>query len=137
MMAPAYSEAGPDRRKRSRLRLSYPLQLSRLGTECRIDTKTENLSCKGFFCLSGSAFSIGEILDCELRIPSSGADVVGVGDVILRCRAEVVRVEKQPDGAVLGLGCHLLAYSVSAKERIETALSPEDSLAQQLLSESS
>ena len=134
-MASAHSEAGPDRRKRSRLRLAYPVRLSRVGTECRIDTKTENLSCKGFFCLSGSVFSIGEILDCELRIPPSGADVLGAGDVILRCRAEVVRVEKQPDGSVSGLACHLLAYSVSAKEGVATALSPEHSFAEQFLSE--
>src|SRR5579863_5200999 len=86
-----------DRRRRPRLRLAYPLRLHRPGETSRIETKTLNISCEGFFCITDRIFSPRETLECELVILGEELRQPLEHNIILRCRAEVVRVVPQAD----------------------------------------
>jgi len=102
----------PDRRRRTRLRLTYPLRLYRPGEESRIETKTQNISCEGFFCITDRVFSPSEFLECELVIPSAELGQPLERDMILRCRAEVVRVVQQAGEKAFGVACRLADYTI-------------------------
>jgi hypothetical protein len=103
----------PDRRRRPRLRLAYPLRLRQLGEEVRVETKTEDLSCEGFFCISERVFSPHQTLECELVIPSDTGGQPVEHDLVLRFRAEVVRVVPQgPEGA-FGVACRFAYYTIA------------------------
>ena len=104
----------PDRRRRPRLMLAYPVRLSRVGNGSLVETKTENISCEGFFCITESFFSPREKLDCELMLTSKGDQRMDEA-IILHCQAEVVRVVKHKDNSAFGLACRVADYSVEFK----------------------
>lgn len=113
MLLPIYLTSDvADRRRRPRLRLTYPLRLYRHGETFRVETRTEDISCEGFFCVVGRKYSVGEILECELVIPSDELGQSFGHDMVLRCRAEVVRVAPQADRAAFGLACRLADYTI-------------------------
>ena len=101
----------PDRRRRPRLRLAYSVRLQRPGEATSTDTKTEDVSCEGFFFLTDRRFSPRESLDCELVIPGEDPDWMAEHGIVLRCRVEVVRVVPQADESY-GVACRLSDYSV-------------------------
>jgi hypothetical protein len=105
----------PDRRRRPRLRLAYPLRLYRSGEVSRTETITEDISCEGFFCVTNRRFSPFETLECELLIPVQEAGVPSKHDIILRCQAEVVRVVQHVDEAVFGIACRLSDYTIGSE----------------------
>jgi hypothetical protein len=107
------TEDAPDRRRRPRLRLAYPVRLRHLGDEEPVETKTEDLSCEGFFCISDHLFSPHETVECELVIPSGEpCQPVPEHDIVLRCRAEVVRVVPAGPGGMFGVACRLADYFI-------------------------
>src|ERR1700722_9766175 len=79
-----------DRRGALRLDLACPVSLSRPGESLPVVSKTENLSTKGFYCVSDRPFSPNETLDCEVVIP--GAASAPQMNLVLRAVVEVVRV---------------------------------------------
>ena len=97
----------PDRRRRPRLRLAYPVRLYRPGDDIQTDAETENISCEGFFFITDQLFSPPEALDCELEIPVETGE-----SIVLCCRAEVVRVVPLTDRAKLGVACRFTDYTV-------------------------
>ena len=102
----------PDRRRRPRLRLAYPIRVHQPGDSNRVVVKTKDLSCEGFFCISERVFSPDQTLECELVIPS---DKPGEAehDMVLRFHAKVVRVEPQsPDGS-FGVACRFADYTIA------------------------
>ena len=102
----------PDRRRRARLRLSYRLRLRRPGEMSRVETKTENVSCEGFFCLSERPFSSRETLECELVIPRDEIGQPLEQEMILRYRAEVVRVVPEFEDSLYGIACRLIDHTI-------------------------
>jgi hypothetical protein len=104
---------GPDRRRRARLRLAYPLCLYRRGEASRIEAKTLDISCEGFFCITDHIFSPRETLECELVIFSEEVRQPLEHSIILRCRAEVVRVVPQADESAFGVAFRLADYTIS------------------------
>jgi hypothetical protein len=113
MMLPILSSSdAPDRRRRRRLRLAYPLRLYRSGDASRTETKTEDISCEGFFCVTNRHFSPFETLECELLIPVQEEGLPTEHDIVLRCQAEVVRVVHQVDEAAFGIACRLSDYTI-------------------------
>jgi hypothetical protein len=102
----------PDRRRRPRLRLAYPVRLHPPRGEARVETQTEDLSCEGFFCISDRAFLPHETLECELVIPSGTPDQLVDHSMVLRCRAEVVRVSSQGHGGEFGVACRFADYTL-------------------------
>lgn len=101
----------PDRRRRPRLMLTYPVRLFRVGYQSRVETKTENISCEGFFCVTESLFSPREKLECELMLTSETDRLVDEA-IIIRCHAEVVRVERLDQDSTFGLACRIADYTV-------------------------
>lgn len=110
---PVTEDAG-DRRRRPRLKLAYPVRLRQMGEKEQVETRTEDLSCEGFLCVSEHVFSPHEILECELVIPSREADQpVPEHDIVLCCRAEVVRVVPEVLGGMFGIACRFADYSIN------------------------
>jgi ferredoxin-like protein FixX len=109
-----------DRRRRPRLRLACPVRLYRLDETSWIDTTTENISCEGFFCVTSRLFSPRETLECELLIPSEQFGQPDENEVVLHCRAEVVRIEPKADGKTYGIACRLMDYTLDLQ--IDSAL---------------
>jgi PilZ domain len=107
----------PDRRRRPRVRLAYPVRLIQPGLDVRVETKTEDLSCEGFFCISERVFSPHETLECELVIPGGKpSQPAPERDMVLRCRAEVVRVEPQSRSGAFGVACRFADYTIEGSQ---------------------
>jgi len=105
----------PERRRRSRLRLACPVRLRRPGETSRVETKTEDISCEGFFCFTDRDFLLRETLECELVIPSEEFGQPDERGLVLRCRAEVVRVEPQAGKNAYGIACRLADYTLGSE----------------------
>jgi len=110
----------PERRRRPRLMLAYPLRLFRIGNGSQVETQTVNISCEGFFCITKSYFSPREKLDCELVL-IGGNDQPADEAIVLRCRAEVVRVVRENEHSAFGLGCRVADYTVE-RQLVDDAL---------------
>lgn len=111
---PTHSRA--DRRRHPRVRLCYLLRLFRAGHSVGIKTQTEDLSCDGFYCISDRPILPNERIECELLIP--GGERPGDpwdSDLVLRCRAEVVRVVSDPPDSTFGVACRLEGYTLNRK----------------------
>jgi hypothetical protein len=102
----------PDRRRRPRLKLAYAIRLRRPGGEVLVETRTQDLSCEGFFYMSERAFLPHDKLECELVIPGDKPEQWLEQDIVLRCRAEVVRVEWQGSGGGFGVACRFADYTL-------------------------
>jgi hypothetical protein len=98
----------PDRRKRTRTRVHWPLLLMRADTPERIETVTQNLSSSGFYCLSSMPLMPGETLRCTLRVPAYDPKSEQ-RTISLECSALVLRAEAMPDG-LFGLACRIEDY---------------------------
>ena len=99
-----------ERRLSSRLALHWSLRLSS-GTIGTIETKTENISSRGFYCIVANPLVPGDAVDCQLSIPnygSTGAD--GIRSIV--CKAEVVRVEARGAEPGFGVGCRILDFTL-------------------------
>jgi hypothetical protein len=102
----------PDRRRRPRFRLAYAVRLWRPGDSARIETRTEDLSCEGFFCHSERVFPLHQTLECELVIFGDKPGQPVEQEMVLRCRAEVVRVVPRGLGAAFGVACRFMDYMI-------------------------
>jgi len=98
-----------ERRKTNRVGLRWHLRLSG-GTIGAIQTRTENISNLGFYCILSHPLIPGEALDCELSIPNYGS--LGVSRSIV-CKAEVVRVESRGAQPGFGVGCRILDFTLA------------------------
>jgi len=123
MLLPIFVNAElSDRRRRPRLRLTYPLRLHRPGEASRIETRTEDISCEGFFCVTDRLFSLREFLECELVILSAELRQPLEPDMVLRCRAEVVRVVPRAGDTAFGVAFRLADYTIG--QQIDEQNSP-------------
>jgi hypothetical protein len=102
----------PDRRRRPRLRLAYDLRLSLPGETTPIEAKTEDVSCEGFFFVTDHTFFPRDTVDCELVIPAEEFGQPLEHEIVLHCRAEVVRVVQRGGGPGYGVACHVADYTV-------------------------
>lgn len=101
-----------ERRQRQRLRLAYPLRIHLPGEPVWVETKTEDLSSEGFFCVSERPFSLHQFLDCELVIAAEELDRPVGNSLVLRCRAQVVRVVRNGHEGPYGLAFHLEDFTI-------------------------
>lgn len=107
-----------DRRRRPRLRLAYPLRLLPADRRSSIETKTEDISCEGFFCLTESTLRLRERLECELLIPANTDDLDALEEtIVLHLDAEVVRVVRHSNDSLFGIGCRIADYTIGDFER--------------------
>jgi len=106
----------PERRQRGRARVHWPLVFYRnsAGPDAapdRIETVTQNLSSRGFFCLSQMAFAVGESLICEISFPYKDHRVA---ESRLELRVVVVRVEESTGNGQYGIACRIEDYRFAA-----------------------
>jgi hypothetical protein len=101
-----------NRRSRQRLKLPYSIVLYRLGDSRGIRTTTQDISSDGFYCVSEQPFSPSEKLECEVVIPSQVLGVSNGENLVLRCRAEVVRVIADGLRPGYGLACHVEDFAI-------------------------
>lgn len=99
----------PERRKRVRTTVHWPILIFRSDAVEGIESTTLNLSSTGFFCVSRMHFAVGESLFCTLRVPSHDPE-----DKrrlwILECRARVKRAESSLGDGLYGVGCEFEDY---------------------------
>ena len=105
---PGTAERGfpPERRKRARTRLHWPITLFRDDSSSVLETVTQNLSSNGFYCVSPVSFMPGERLHCALKLPAH--DPAGRSRTLsLECRVRVVRAEPAGEPGFFGIACRI------------------------------
>jgi hypothetical protein len=100
-----------NRRSVARFRIACPVVLSRPGEAFGVVTNTENVSCKGFYCVSERPFWPHEKLKCWLSIPWALTGHVPTSHQVLDAVAEVVRVIPLGVGKGFGVACRLESYT--------------------------
>src|SRR5712692_689135 len=103
-----------ERRKKNRMALRWPVFLNRIGDTRSIESKTENLSSQGFYCISTEPFAPGERLECVLSSPPADWD----DDATLRllCLVQVMRVEAMGLDSSFGLAVKIEDFAVSRRD---------------------
>jgi hypothetical protein len=101
-----------ERRRRPRLKLSCSLRLYRQGGALIVATRTEDISCQGFYFTSEHPFEPYERLECELVIQSQEPGCNSESDVFLRGTAKVVRIVPKGLRQGFGAACRLEDYTV-------------------------
>jgi hypothetical protein len=93
--------------------LRWPVSIS-AGPGAWVDTICENLSSRGFYCISPRPLLPGAETDCRISMPDPGARG---GDrwIQLLCRVRVIRVQGAAAG--YGLGCAIQDYLIVANNR--------------------
>jgi len=113
--APNYLSAGaqlgsaalpPDRRKRARLSVRWPLRFRDDAAE----SVTENLSSDGFYFHSSRALVPGEVRVCSLGLPGFPTDKQS--GIEIECSVRIVRVEALATVPAYGVGCRILDFRV-------------------------
>jgi len=98
----------PERRRRARTQVHWPLMLLRDHGSDAIETSTQNLSSNGFYCFTPEPLKPGESLLCTLRLPAH--DPKGEErSLSLECTVMVVRAEAAADGH-FGIACRIEDY---------------------------
>jgi len=100
----------PDRRKRARVRVQWPLQFGG-GSGKAIEAVTHDLSSHGFYCLTSSPMVPGEVRVCTLSLPANHPDQLNLV-IPVHCRVRVVRVEALAERGPFGVGCRIDDYWV-------------------------
>ena len=109
----AKSLRDPERRHRARTLVHWPVLFFRDRATEAIETQTQNLSSSGFYCLSRTPLTPGELLFCTLRVPSHEAS--GKKSIrILECRVRVIRSEEALTEGYFGIACHIEDYRFAA-----------------------
>ena len=97
-----------ERRKRVRLKVHWPVLLfSNAAPAAAVESHTQNLSSVGFYCLSKTPFTVGELLTCTMRVPTYDPRR-REPERTLECRVRVVRVEAVQDR--FGVACEIQDY---------------------------
>lgn len=101
-----------ERRLCRRLSLHWRLRLSStaIGT---VETKTENLSSKGFYCFLESPLVPGEVINCDITIPNYTTPDHEIFSIL--CQAEVIRVEALGTNPGFGVACRILDFSLDRR----------------------
>ena len=103
-----------ERRKHRRLALHWRVRLSgeTIGT---IETRTENLNSRGFYCILETPLVPGDIIDCDLTVPNySPSNMSGIGSLV--CQVEVVRVETRGAEPGFGVACRIVDFTVGPNQ---------------------
>ena len=106
--------ASVERRRNFRAPLHWTLYLACSGSGHPIRTTTRDINKDGFYCLLAHPVRPGERIECNIVVPkhkSQDPDDV----VYLRCRAQVVRVEKIGNSMEFGVACRIEDYCLTSR----------------------
>src|SRR5690348_1399352 len=87
----------PERRRRARTQVHWPLLLVPQHGAGPIETITENLSSAGFYCFCRTPLVPGEQLVCTIKVPAFDPRSEQ-RTLLLECTVVVMRSEALPDG---------------------------------------
>jgi hypothetical protein len=104
----------PERRKRPRTSVHWPVRLLKEGAVSGIHTTTHNLSSSGFYCLSATPLLPGESLICIVTVPAYDPRSQE-RTMRLECRALVIRTEATADG-MFGIACRIEDYHLADQD---------------------
>ena len=102
-----------ERRMNVRTKVRWPVVFRRRNGES-LETTTENLSSRGFYCLSQTPIALDELLVCWLTMPThdpSGA----FGTALLECRVQVVRSEVASTEGLFGVACRIEDFRLTVR----------------------
>ena len=97
-----------DRRRRVRTPLHVPVIFFASEHRDALETKTENLSSSGFYCISPVPFPVDEVTSCYLKIPLYQPNRTEQM-LALKCRVRIMRVELLGEVGY-GVGCQIEDY---------------------------
>jgi hypothetical protein len=98
---------GSERRVARRFTMSLPLRvLPRESRNSEFRTQTRDVSYQGLFFLAEEKFEVGSEIEFVITLPQQ---VAQTGDVDIRCRGEIVRVESVAEGR-LGVAAKIHRY---------------------------
>ena len=105
-------DRSPERRKRVRLQLRWPVCFFREDGREPARATTLNISSDGFYCLSDSMLAPGQILGCLLLVPAH--DPEGrERRLALKCRVRVLRVSNEEEiDRMFGIACRIEDYGL-------------------------
>ena len=100
-----------ERRSRVRIRVHWPVLFFRTDPPETVESTTQNLSSRGFYCYSQVPLTVGETLVCTIRIPAHDPGCKEA-DRQLDCKIRVTRVEAEAAEGLFGIACRLEDYHV-------------------------
>jgi hypothetical protein len=103
-----------ERRRRARTNLHWPV-LFRYHRADPVASVTENLSSHGFYCLSQTPFTSGELLLCWLTVPTHDPSAAK-GTMQVECNVRVVRSEATSEEGLFGIACRIEDYHFGGGE---------------------
>jgi c-di-GMP-binding flagellar brake protein YcgR len=87
---------GSERRVARRFTMSLPLRvLPREPRNAELRAQTRDVSYQGLYFLAEESFEVGNEIEFVITLPQQ---VAQTGDVDIRCRGQIVRVESVPGG---------------------------------------
>ena len=111
------ADRGPERRKRARFHVHWPVCFFGADVGRTVETITENLSSSGFHCFSPVQFIAGDLLICVLGVPSQ--QTINHGRALsLECKVRVRRVEPAAGRQSYSVACEIEDYRyIESNER--------------------
>jgi hypothetical protein len=98
---------GPDRREARRFTMSLPMRvLPRNANPRELQANTRDVSYRGLYFLAEGQFEVGTEIEFVLSLPQRISET---GDVDIRCRGQIVRVESTSNG-FLGVAARIDRY---------------------------
>jgi hypothetical protein len=110
-VSPAYHRVvmtdAAERREARRYTMSLPLRvLARESRNSELSARTRDVSYRGLYFLADIPFQVGAEIDFVLTLPQQAPQS---GDVDIRCRGQVVRVEASANGTT-GIAAKIERY---------------------------
>jgi PilZ domain len=98
---------GSERRVARRFTMSLPLRvLPRESRSHELRTQTRDVSYQGLYFMAEAQFEVGSEIEFVLTLPNH---VAKTGEVDIRCRGQIVRVESSTNGNV-GVAARIERY---------------------------
>lgn len=98
---------GADRREARRFSMSLPMRVLPRETQSKeLRASTRDVSYRGLYFLSETKFEVGSQIEFVLTLPQK---VSSAGEVDIRCRGQVVRVEASSNGR-MGIAAKIERY---------------------------
>ena len=98
-----------ERRQQKRAVLYWPVLVSSPSGDAPLETRTENLSASGFYCICERQFKVGDKMEAVIRFPHMYRTHFESG-LCLKCSVRVVRVDSADTG--FGIGCRIEDYQL-------------------------
>ena len=108
-----------ERRRWLRTRLHWRVQFFGLGEAGSVETTTQNLSSRGFYCTSPVPAIPGERYVCTMRVPAHQPDSAD-RLLALECHVRILRVDiAESDG--YGFACEIEEYQFTHRSQAMSA----------------